>query len=67
MEMGGNFCKILELGGATIKERRVPGELHFRLGLMLIELVFIRVSYKCLQHCKCNFYNLLFFNMSKYV
>ena len=23
MEMGGNFCKILELGGTTIKGRRV--------------------------------------------
>ena len=23
MEMGGNFCQILELGGATIKGRRV--------------------------------------------
>ena len=22
MEMGGNFCKILELGGTTIKGRR---------------------------------------------
>ena len=24
MEMGGNFCQILELGGTTIKGRRVP-------------------------------------------
>ena len=23
MEMGGNFCQILELGGTTIKGRRV--------------------------------------------
>ena len=25
MEMGGNFCQILELGGTTIKGRRVKG------------------------------------------
>ena len=25
MEMGGNFCQILELGGTTIKGRRVQG------------------------------------------
>ena len=24
MEMSGNFCQILELGGTTIKGRRVP-------------------------------------------
>ena len=24
MEMGGNSCQILELGGTTIKGRRVP-------------------------------------------
>ena len=32
MEMGGNFCQILELGGTTIKGRRVetliPGLPH---------------------------------------
>ena len=26
MEMGGNFCQILELGGTTIKGRRVYAE-----------------------------------------
>ena len=28
MEMGGNFCQILELGGTTIKGQRV---LQFRI------------------------------------
>ena len=27
MEMGGNFCPILELGGTTIKGRRVAGKI----------------------------------------
>ena len=30
MEMGGNFCQILELGGTTIKGRRVSVEWKIR-------------------------------------
>ena len=29
MEMGGNFCQILQLGGTTIKGRRVGDLLLF--------------------------------------
>ena len=33
MEMGGNFCQILELGGTTIKGRRVlTGSIDIHLG-----------------------------------
>ena len=31
MEMGGNFCQILELGGTTIKGRRALSKLHIHI------------------------------------
>ena len=57
MEMGGNFCQLLELGGTTIKGRRVIQQFEIVFAhpeTQLIGIYVIRQHYQlpCIIFCR---------------